>query len=1656
MIPPRWTLPLLLLAAAAGADCLVEVEPNPVARHAAGAPRSLAGAGCLTGHLEGGDVDITPWVVGPADAARRFRLSLQGAAGSLVSAEVVRVSLDAQQRPTKVVRIHRVEAGPLLGVGSGDWLWLPEGEYQLAVTGSGAALDYRLSLEPEPPAPAREVEPNDAIARPMSLALGARLAGDLEAGGVDHYRLTLPAAAASRRYAIRLFAPWSERPDPMALHLMDARGRPRAEGNRRGSSRVLDSLGLDPGDQVLRVRGRDPGPYLLETVDLGPRGPGDELEPNDGPDTACPARVQVEQVGELLPDDRDWWWLEVPALAAERRWRLRAEHGAGGTLRVQLVHQADAGAVTLLDRLEAALDVPSLQLAPGRYRVLVTQGTPGPYTWSLVRDRGRVQPGLEREPNDDPAQASPLSPAGTAQGRLVGRESDFVSFPVEEPVQRWTLQANGPGVARMTLLGPDGKSRKLVRGPRERGLRMEDLVLLPGVQRVELAGEDAPWWLRVMPTGPVPPGFETEPNDDPGDAEVLRLGETRRGSVASDDDVDSYHLGVEAAGGVRLVVTPPPHASLEVRFFWGADGGGRRLWFEREVTTPITLRRYLFPGDYLLQVRAADASPEDYAVTLEEAPEIPPPPPGEPDAPPPPPPPRSPLHLGLRGPPAPPLAYAAATQRLTLTLTASNPTGAPHTLTFSARSTHPLWRLEAPAPVTLAAGASRELAVPLAVLPGAWASWPVTLGVAASDEEGGWVDAATPLEAVEDGEAVAPVHHEPVPDALRGGMDVAALVHGATVRTQDARWRRQAEGLFDLQVGMGHGLELGDWQSHELVVDLAPGVHPVAGFLFHPLAKCGEAGRPARLAVDLAEDGVHFREVWQGTLDSSPREQAAVLPTPVPARAARLRLLATHGATPCLGEWKVVADPGAEAAPANLTSPQVGGHVVWAAPALRSSWSYDLLEADPRRSPTISGPCPKDADPTLVVGFWNHRAARLGRVEWVHHEEVNTPAVQVDTVAVAVSTESPLGPWRPLGEWDVRRARGPVAALELDPPVWARYLRLSLPGWTQRSYQAPAQLRVLEAPAGVGSVLGEWGTERRQGPFEAAGLAPEPELALAPEGSIRIDPGHGTQDAAQQLPAATQRRFHGKVRVGRRQDWVRLPVPAGMDTLHLTLRTAEAVLPELEAFGAGGPRIAPAEADRDALARRAAYRFAVAGPHVDLHLAEPRRSVVIAWDSSGSVHAYRQAIWRSVLRFSAGLDPEEEVANLLPFGSRQLLGSGWAETPKALRRILGDYDHSHTSSDAEGALALAAEKLAERDGRRVVMLITDAACGVGPPLWRELARARPQVFSLWVSSFGNAARPYLERSLMQGWASVNRGAFAALRSSRGIERELDRAAFLVRRPVAYLVEATFSKAAPPRPGSLEVVRGQAAGRAIRPALAMVLDASGSMEKPLAGRSRMQVAREALGELIRRDLPAGIDVSLRVFGHKEARSCRTDLELPLALLDREALVAKVESVTPQPLSKTPLGASLAAVAQDLAGATGPRMVVLVTDGEETCDGDPAAAIRALAGAGVATRVNIVGFAIEDAATKQSFAAWAELGGGAYFDAADPAGLSAAIARAVRLPYRVLDGAGAEVGRGEVGGAPLTLPPGEYVLETLGESMFRRKVQVPEGARLRIEL
>jgi hypothetical protein len=263
-----------------------------------------------------------------------------------------------------------------------------------------------------------------------------------------------------------------------------------------------------------------------------------------------------------------------------------------------------------------------------------------------------------------------------------------------------------------------------------------------------------------------------------------------------------------------------------------------------------------------------------------------------------------------------------------------------------------------------------------------------------------------------------------------------------------------------------------------------------------------------------------------------------------------------------------------------------------------------------------------------------------------------------------------------------------------------------------------------------------------------------------------------------------------------------------------------------------------------------------------------------------------------------------------------------------------------------------------------------------------------------------------------------------------MEIAFDRAATMLRRPAGYTLEAAGSFREAPGPGSLAVVANNGQETVAGGAVLLILDASGSMLKRMDGKRRIAIAKEVLNEAVNEHIPAGTAVALRVFGHKEPNACRTDLEIALQPLDPASASRTIEGVNAMNLAKTPIADSLAQVETDLKQAQGRKVVVLVTDGEETCDGDPEKVIQSLRDKGIDVTLNIVGFAIDDTNLESQFKSWSDLGGGRYFSAQGQEDLSQALEEALQIPYAVYDLSGGLVAEGVVGGGPLELEAGFY--------------------------
>ena len=175
---------------------------------------------------------------------------------------------------------------------------------------------------------------------------------------------------------------------------------------------------------------------------------------------------------------------------------------------------------------------------------------------------------------------------------------------------------------------------------------------------------------------------------------------------------------------------------------------------------------------------------------------------------------------------------------------------------------------------------------------------------------------------------------------------------------------------------------------------------------------------------------------------------------------------------------------------------------------------------------------------------------------------------------------------------------------------------------------------------------------------------------------------------------------------------------------------------------------------------------------------------------------------------------------------------------------------------------------------------------------------------------------------------------------------------------------------------------QSAGGSSGTNLLFILDASGSMAGQIDGKAKMDVAKGVMTDLID-GLPDSVNVGLEVYGHRSKGDC-DDIEtmVEVGAINKQALIDKINSI--QPKGKTPIAKSLQTAGEKLSASEDETTIILVSDGEETCEGNACTYVKDLREKGINVKVHVVGFDVGQK-EKEQLSCIAEAGGGRYYTA-----------------------------------------------------------------------
>jgi Ca-activated chloride channel family protein len=172
---------------------------------------------------------------------------------------------------------------------------------------------------------------------------------------------------------------------------------------------------------------------------------------------------------------------------------------------------------------------------------------------------------------------------------------------------------------------------------------------------------------------------------------------------------------------------------------------------------------------------------------------------------------------------------------------------------------------------------------------------------------------------------------------------------------------------------------------------------------------------------------------------------------------------------------------------------------------------------------------------------------------------------------------------------------------------------------------------------------------------------------------------------------------------------------------------------------------------------------------------------------------------------------------------------------------------------------------------------------------------------------------------------------------------------------------------------------------------LIFDVSGSMAGIVDGRRKIDIAKDAVMKFVKQIEGEDVNFGIMVYGHKGSNSASNKkiscegIEELYFMGDVNTNVIQRKLDTLQPTGWTPIATSLKKAGEILSKYTGENNVnsiILVSDGKETCDGDPIAAAKELQNDDLNVIVNVIGFDVggED---EQQLQTVANSGGGDYF-------------------------------------------------------------------------
>lgn len=747
-------------------------------------------------------------------------------------------------------------------------------------------------------------------------------------------------------------------------------------------------------------------------------------------------------------------------------------------------------------------------------------------------------------------------------------------------------------------------------------------------------------------------------------------------------------------------------------------------------------------------------------------------------------------------------------------------------------------------------------------------------------------------------------------------------------------------------------------------------------------------------AIDISDNGETYKEELTSKLKLHDNAQPFVFDTPVSAAFVRIRL--KSGFT--------------DVKPANL---RLGAMQVMAVKNKKLSINDDLNLA----SPALGAHVFSSSKGESIISFHHNRTALVNKITIESKESKLTTSIAVQT-----SEYGPYGPWIMVANEQLNPKS--KVTVSLDDPIKVKFIRLS-GNWSKNGKVFIKSVKEPSNDDTYQSILAEWGNQESDAYFEL-GVKPSPNvisshIQSSAENPAILSVGDSIKSTVS-LPLDLA-------------DFYRMEVPKNTFSIELKF-SGDTQRTVVEITDKSGKHI-PYTKKKSPSGQSAIFTVSslLDIEEIFVKVFDKPKYLAILWDDSGSVSPYVSGFNRMLRNFAFDVDPRFEKINLMSFYPKnpKFLLDTWADSPFQLLSAIRSYIGTGSSS-AYSNMEYALGKLDKVDGIKALLVMTDEQGDRGyyrnNKMENMISKSEAVIFSFHATSSKDLHN--INANHMQTWSDIGGGRYTLIRSKDEVPNAIAKVQAWLRKPATYEMKVS---ALSNTPGTLKVTSKPTNNEKIpvigAGAVEVILDASGSMWTRMSnGKARITVAKDVLLTLVSKNLPDNLPFALRVFGNRKAKSCRTDLEIPLGPLSREKTIKTIKAINPKNRSKTPIGDSLKAVTKDLKKSEGKNIIILITDGEETCDADPKKIISDLKVKGFDVQINIVGFAIDDEDLKKEFAEWASIGGGSYYDTNDAKQLIDSLQKTMIPKYTVKNSLGVTVASGQINDNSIDLLPGSY--------------------------